>query len=64
MTWLNLVQTVNDLKERGIGFRSLQKHIDTTTSGGELVFHVFGALAEFERELIRGLEAAGVAGEP
>jgi DNA invertase Pin-like site-specific DNA recombinase len=52
---------VNDLKERGIGFRSLQEHIDTTTSGGKLVFHVFGALAEFERELIRERTKAGLA---
>jgi DNA invertase Pin-like site-specific DNA recombinase len=49
----HLVQTVNDLKERGIGFRSLQEHIDTTTSGGKLVFHVFAAIAEMERDLIR-----------
>jgi DNA invertase Pin-like site-specific DNA recombinase len=35
------------LQERGIGFRSLQEQIDTTTSGGNLVFHVFGALAKF-----------------
>jgi DNA invertase Pin-like site-specific DNA recombinase len=41
------------LKERGIDFRSLQEQIDTSTSGGKLVFHFFGALAEFERDLIR-----------
>ena len=52
---------MNDLKERGIGFRSLQEHIDTTTSGGKLVFHVFGALAEFERDLIRERTKAGLA---
>ncbi len=51
---------MNDLKERGIGFRSLQEHIDTTTSGGKLVFHVFGALAEFERDLIRERTKAGL----
>jgi DNA invertase Pin-like site-specific DNA recombinase len=54
---------VTALDERGVGFRSLQESIDTTTSGGRLVFHLFGALAEFERDLIRdrtlaGLEAA------
>ena len=43
---------------RGIGFRSLQEQLDTTTSGGKLVFHVFGALAEFERDLIRELTQA------
>jgi DNA invertase Pin-like site-specific DNA recombinase len=36
-----------------VGFKSLQENIDTTTSGGKLVFHIFGALAEFEREIIR-----------
>ncbi len=46
---------------RGIGFRSLSEQIDTTTSGGTLVFHPFGALAEFERELIRERTRAGLA---
>lgn len=45
----DLIETVNALHARGIGFKSLQEQIDTTTSGGKLVFHVFGALAEFER---------------
>jgi DNA invertase Pin-like site-specific DNA recombinase len=36
-----------------VGFKSLQENIDTTTSGGKLVFHIFGALAEFEREIIK-----------
>ena len=49
----HLIDTVSLLQERGIGFKSLQEQIDTTTSGGKLVFHVFGALAEFERNLIR-----------
>ncbi|MGH2532514.1 MAG: recombinase family protein, partial [Thermomicrobiales bacterium] len=49
----HLIETVTDLRERGIGFRSLTEQIDTTTPGGKLVFHVFGALAEFERDLIR-----------
>jgi DNA invertase Pin-like site-specific DNA recombinase len=46
--------------ERGIGFRSLQEAIDTTTPGGKLVFQVFAALAEFERDLIRERTAAGL----
>jgi DNA invertase Pin-like site-specific DNA recombinase len=63
----HLIDTIRDLQERGIGFRSLQEQIDTTTSGGKLVFHVFGALAEFERDLIRerthaGLQAARARG--
>jgi DNA invertase Pin-like site-specific DNA recombinase len=57
----HLIETVRQLQERGIGFRSLQEQIDTTTSGGKLVFHVFGALAEFERDLIRERTHAGLA---
>jgi DNA invertase Pin-like site-specific DNA recombinase len=49
----HLVDTVTELTECGIGFRSLQEAIDTTTPGGKLVFHVFDALAEFERDLSR-----------
>ena len=45
---------------RGVGFKSLQENIDTTTSGGKLVFHIFGALAEFEREIIRERTRAGL----
>src|SRR3989339_1444823 len=48
-----LIETVKMLNERGIGLKSLQESIDTTTSGGKLIFHVFGALAEFERDVIR-----------
>src|SRR3954452_14385938 len=63
----HLIATIRDLQERGVGFRSLQEQIDTTTSGGKLIFHVFGALAEFERDLIRerthaGLQAARARG--
>jgi len=63
----HLIQTVKELSEKNIGFKSLQENIDTTTSGGQLIFHIFGALAEFERELIRertqaGLKAARVRG--
>jgi DNA invertase Pin-like site-specific DNA recombinase len=50
---LSLMDTVTDLQENGIGFKSLTESIDTTTSGGKLVFHIFAALAEFEREIIR-----------
>jgi DNA invertase Pin-like site-specific DNA recombinase len=64
---VHLIDTIRHLQERGVGFRSLQEQIDTTTSGGKLVFHVFGALAEFERDLIRerthaGLQAARARG--
>ena len=49
----HLVDTVTGLADRGVGFRSLQEAIDTTTPGGRLVFHVFASLAEFKRDLIR-----------
>ena len=60
----NLIALVEDLADRGVGFRSLSESIDTTTANGKLFFSIMGALAEFERELIRertmaGLEAAG-----
>jgi DNA invertase Pin-like site-specific DNA recombinase len=48
----HLVDTIATLAGRGVGFRSLQEAIDTTTPGGKLVFHIFAALAEFERDLI------------
>ena len=48
------------MEERKIGLRSLQESIDTTTSGGRLFFHIFGALAEFERNLIRERTMAGL----
>ncbi len=44
----HLIETITGLNERGIGFKSITEAIDTTTSGGKLVFHIFGALAEFE----------------
>jgi DNA invertase Pin-like site-specific DNA recombinase len=56
----HLIDTINELHERGVGFKSLQENIDTTTSGGKLVFHIFGALAEFEREIIRERTQAGL----
>lgn len=55
-----LIETVEELEKRGIGFVSLTESIDTTTPGGRLIFHVFGALAEFERELIRERTNAGL----
>jgi DNA invertase Pin-like site-specific DNA recombinase len=57
----HLIDTVNELDARGIGFKSLNESIDTTTPGGRLVFPMFGALAEFERELIRERTHAGLA---
>lgn len=57
----HLIETVTDLSERGVGFQSLTESLDTTTNGGRLVFHIFGALAEFERELIRERTLAGLA---
>jgi DNA invertase Pin-like site-specific DNA recombinase len=48
-----LIDLVGELEGRGVGFRSLKESLDTTTAGGRLIFHVFGALAEFEREIIR-----------
>jgi DNA invertase Pin-like site-specific DNA recombinase len=57
----HLIDTVTALADRGVGFRSLQESIDTTTPGGRLVFHVFAALAEFERDLISERTRAGLA---
>ena len=57
----HLITILNDLKSRNIGFISLTEHIDTTTPGGRLIFHVMGALAEFERDLIRERTNAGLA---
>src|SRR6201982_2449587 len=54
-----LIETVETLRVRGIGFRSLTEALDTTTPQGRLVFHMFGALAEFERSLIRERTQAG-----
>ena len=56
----HLIDTVNELQEDGVGFKSLTESIDTTTSGGKLVFHIFGALAEFEREIIKERTLAGL----
>jgi DNA invertase Pin-like site-specific DNA recombinase len=56
----DLVDIVQDLQDRDIGFKSLTESIDTTSSGGRLVFHIFGALAEFEHDLIRERTMAGL----
>ncbi len=56
----HLIETVTQLEEKGIGFRSIQESIDTTTSGGRLIFQIFGALAEFEHSLIRERTHAGL----
>ena len=63
----HLIDLVGDLEQRGVALRSMRESIDTATPGGRLIFHVFGALAEFERGLIRertnaGLEAARARG--
>jgi DNA invertase Pin-like site-specific DNA recombinase len=56
----HLIETITGLNNRGIGFKSITEAIDTTTSGGKLIFHIFGALAEFEREIIRERTQAGL----
>jgi DNA invertase Pin-like site-specific DNA recombinase len=56
----DLVEKVEELKKRSVGFRSLQESIDTTSSVGKFQFHVFSALAEFERNLIRDRTMAGL----
>jgi DNA invertase Pin-like site-specific DNA recombinase len=56
----HLIETVRVLDGKGVGFRSLTEGVDTTTPGGTLVFHLFGALAQFERDLIRERTNAGL----
>lgn len=57
----HLIETVHQLGERQVGFTSLTEAIDTTTTGGKLVFHIMGALAEFEHSVIRDRVTAGIA---
>src|ERR671928_1294040 len=64
----HLIETITDFNNRKVGFKSITENIDTTTSGGKLIFHIFGALAEFERDIIKerttaGLEAARARGK-
>jgi DNA invertase Pin-like site-specific DNA recombinase len=64
----DLITRITKLNDHKIGFKSLTEQIDTTTSGGKLIFHIFGALAEFERDIIKertsaGLEAARMRGK-
>ncbi|HWU42706.1 MAG TPA: recombinase family protein, partial [Bdellovibrio sp.] len=56
-----LIETVEDLQERKMGLLSLTESIDTTTSGGMLIFHIFASLAQFERAIIRERTAFGLA---
>jgi DNA invertase Pin-like site-specific DNA recombinase len=56
----HLIDTITLLHDKQIGFKSLTENIDTTTSGGKLIFHIFGALAEFERDIIRERTQAGL----
>src|SRR5512132_2106506 len=56
----HLIETITGLNDRKIGFKSITQSIDTTTSGGELIFHILGALAEFERDIIRERAQAGL----
>jgi len=56
----HLIEVVTALEQRGVGFRSITEAIDTTTPGGRLVFHLFGALGQFERDLIRERTRAGL----
>jgi DNA invertase Pin-like site-specific DNA recombinase len=63
----HLIELMAELNSQGVGFQSLQEAINTTSPGGTLVFHIFGTIAEFERNLIRertraGLEAARARG--
>lgn len=57
----HLIEIVQELEAAGVGFRSLTEGIDTTTPNGRLIFHLFGALAQFERELLRERTVAGLA---
>src|SRR5438552_18405425 len=56
----HLIETITKLNDRKIGSKSIQENIDTTTSGGKMIFHIFGALAEFERDIIKDRTNAGL----
>jgi DNA invertase Pin-like site-specific DNA recombinase len=57
----DLIGIVQTLADRGVGFRCTQDQIDTTTNGGKLIFHIFAALAEFERGILQERTKAGLA---
>lgn len=57
----DLVAIIHDLKDSAVGFKSITESIDTTSAGGKLIFHIFGALAEFEHSLIKERTKAGLA---
>ena len=61
MSMKHLIEIITELEAKGVGFRSITENIDTTTAGGRLVFHLMGALAEFERALIGERTKAGLA---
>ena len=56
----HLISVINELKKEGIYFRSIKESLDTSSSTGKLIFHIFGALAEFERDIIRERTMAGL----
>lgn len=56
----DLIEWINYLETEGVSLKSLQESIDTTTSTGKLIFHIFGALAEFEKGLIKERTTAGL----
>lgn len=56
----HLIEVIKKLSEQGINFASIQESLDTSTSGGKLIFHIFGAIAEFERGLIQERTQAGL----
>lgn len=56
----HLIEIITALNEKSIGFKSITENIDTTTSGGKLIFHIFGSLAEFERDIIKERTKAGL----
>ncbi len=55
-----LIEVITSLEQRGIGFISLQENINTTTPGGRLIFHIFGALSEFEIQILKSRTMAGL----
>jgi DNA invertase Pin-like site-specific DNA recombinase len=56
----DLINIINELNQKEVGFKTITGDIDTTTSGGKLIFHIFAALAEFEKELIKERTLAGL----